>query len=85
MNHDEAVEVLLNNRPDRPRSLNHKKLQRAIDTVIESSSQDAMNLQKYAKIVDAIARWRQDELRGRPNIDANYFYRILDVILETPE
>ena len=85
MKRDEAVEVLLNNRPERPRSLDHKKLQSAIDTVMESLSQGATNLRKYEKIESVISEWRQDELRGRPNIDANYFYRILDVILETPE
>lgn len=40
MNLDQALEILNENRPNRPRSLEMKKLQQAIDTVKDYTSED---------------------------------------------
>lgn len=42
MNLDQALEILNENRPNRPRSLKMKKLQQAIDTVKDYTSEDVI-------------------------------------------
>lgn len=85
MTNKETIDILLSNRPERPRSLTHKKLQSGIDSAIALLNTQSDDLRKYTKIQSIIKEWQQDDLRGRQNIDANYFYRILDVVLDMPE
>ncbi len=87
MTQQEVIDILLANRPERPRALQQKKLQQAIDEVIALLTAKSEDDEKYQAIKAIVDLWGEDRafVKDTNTYDAIYFHRILDVFQDTSD
>lgn len=85
MTPQEIIDLLLANRPERPRALHQKKLQQAIDEAIDLINTQAIDCEKYQAIQVIAESWGEERANVKDTnaYDAVYFHRILDVVRDT--